>query len=92
MRIDLLFELTILGVHRTLLDLCTLPLQRWLQKWQAACWYLGMFIKEGQKIQEHIEQTIKDKEGKTFICTSTGKNELGEVVAVFNITWSVKSK
>ena len=47
---------------------------------------------EGQKIQEHIEQTIKDKEGKTFICTSIGKNEFGETVAIFNITWSVKSK
>ena len=51
-----------------------------------------LFSKFGPKIQEQIEQTIKDKEGKTFICTSIGKNESGEVVAVFNITWSVKSK
>ena len=47
---------------------------------------------EGQKIKEQIAQTIKDKEGKTFICTSIGKNEFGETVAIFNITWSVKSK
>lgn len=47
---------------------------------------------DGEMIQAQIEQTIKDKEGKIFVCTSTGKNELGEVVAVFHITWSVKSK
>jgi hypothetical protein len=47
---------------------------------------------EGQKIQTQINQSIEDGEAKTFICTSTGKNELGETVAVFNITWSVKAK
>lgn len=47
---------------------------------------------EGQKIQDQINQSIQDGEAKTFICTSTGKNELGETVAVFNITWSVKAK
>lgn len=47
---------------------------------------------EGEKIQEQINQSIQDGEAKTFICTSTGKNELNETVAVFNITWSVKAK
>jgi hypothetical protein len=47
---------------------------------------------EGEKIQEQINQSILDGEAKTFICTSTGKNELNETVAVFNITWSVKAK
>jgi len=47
---------------------------------------------EGEKIQEQINQSIQDGEAKTFICTSTGKNEMNETVAVFNITWSVKAK
>lgn len=47
---------------------------------------------EGQKIQEQINQSIQDGEAKTFICNSTGKNEMGETVAIFNITWSVKAK
>ena len=47
---------------------------------------------EGEKIQEQINQSIQDGEAKTFVCTSTGKNELNETVAVFNITWSVKAK
>ena len=52
-----------------------------------------LFIcEEGQKIQEQINQSIQDGEAKTFICTSTGKNELNETVAIFNITWSVKAK
>lgn len=47
---------------------------------------------EGQKVQDQINQSIQDGEAKTFICNSTGKNEMGETVAVFNITWSVKAK
>lgn len=47
---------------------------------------------EGQKIQDQINQSIQDGEAKTFICTTTGKNEQNETVAVFNITWSVKAK
>ncbi len=47
---------------------------------------------EGQKIQDQINQSIQDGEAKKFICTSTGKNELNETVALFNITWSIRAK
>lgn len=47
---------------------------------------------EGQKIQDQISQSIQDGEAKTFICTTTGKNEQNETVAIFKITWSIKAK
>jgi Domain of unknown function (DUF4442) len=47
---------------------------------------------DGLAIQNTIEDAIKTGEGKTIIATSIGKNEAGEVVAEFYITWSFKGK
>jgi acyl-coenzyme A thioesterase PaaI-like protein len=43
-----------------------------------------------------IAQTVADSRatgaGRTVLCTSTGRDEAGDVVAVFRITWSFRAK
>jgi len=45
---------------------------------------------EGVIIKETIEQAIEKGEPRTFKTRSIGKNEQGEIVANFFITWSFK--
>ena len=47
---------------------------------------------DGQLIEEAVNESIATKEGKAIVCKSVGKNELGEIVAIFNFTWSIKAK
>lgn len=47
---------------------------------------------DGEAIRETIEKAIADGESKSLITRSAGKNEAGELVAEFLITWSFKSK
>ena len=47
---------------------------------------------DGLMVSEAIEEAIATKQGKTITCESVGTNQHGEIVAVFNITWSFKSK
>ncbi|MFN8253299.1 MAG: PaaI family thioesterase [Ferruginibacter sp.] len=47
---------------------------------------------DGTLIKQTIEDAITTGEGKTITAKSTGVNEQGEVVAVFEVTWSFKSK
>ncbi len=47
---------------------------------------------EGDQLNATIEKAIATGEGQEFTACSTGKNEAGEVVAVFFITWSFKAK
>lgn len=47
---------------------------------------------EGELIKEVIEKAVQSGEGQTIIVTSTGKNDAGEKVAEFLITWSFKAK
>lgn len=47
---------------------------------------------DGLLIQNAVNETIQTKQGCTVICKSEAKNALGETVAVFNFTWSVKAK
>ncbi|MBP6430897.1 MAG: DUF4442 domain-containing protein [Ferruginibacter sp.] len=47
---------------------------------------------DGLAIQNTIEDAVKTGEGKTITATSIGKNQAGEVVAEFLITWSFKGK
>ncbi len=47
---------------------------------------------EGDKIREAIEKAIASGEGVTVDVVSTGRNSNGELVSVFNIRWSFKSK
>ena len=39
-----------------------------------------------------IEESVVSGEGKTYVCTSTGRNHAGEVIAKFTITWSFKAR
>lgn len=48
--------------------------------------------KDGQEIHNAIQESILTGEGKTVIATSTGKDEVGDVVAEFKVTWSFKAK
>ncbi|MBS1565793.1 MAG: DUF4442 domain-containing protein [Bacteroidetes bacterium] len=47
---------------------------------------------DGDALNETIERAVSSGEGQEFTATSTGRNEAGEVVAVFRITWSFKAK
>lgn len=47
---------------------------------------------EGLAIQQTIEEAITTGEGKTIKVKSTGKNDNGELVAEFYLTWSFKVK
>jgi hypothetical protein len=47
---------------------------------------------DGLAIQNTIEDAVNTGEGKTITATAIGKNQAGEVVAEFFITWSFKGK
>jgi predicted RNA-binding protein YlxR (DUF448 family) len=47
---------------------------------------------DGAMIEKAIEETIASGDAKTVRVKSTGKNEAGEIVADFFITWSFKTK
>lgn len=47
---------------------------------------------DGLAIRKTIEDAISTGEGKTVTAVSTGRNAEGEVVAVFQVTWSFKAK
>ena len=47
---------------------------------------------QGNVIYQTIEEAIKTGDGKSVKITSTGKNNVGEIIAIFNITWSFKIK
>ena len=47
---------------------------------------------DGDALRQIIEEGISTGEAKVFRARSVGKNEAGEVVAEFYITWSFKAK
>jgi hypothetical protein len=47
---------------------------------------------DGMKINDTIESAIAMGEGTTFACRSVGKNDAGETVSEFVITWSFKAR
>lgn len=47
---------------------------------------------DGAAIKQAVETAIATGEGKTITAKSTGLNEQGETVAVFEVTWSFKAK
>lgn len=48
--------------------------------------------KNGQEIHNAIQESILTGEGKTVIATSIGKDEVGDIVAEFKVTWSFKAR
>ncbi len=53
---------------------------------------ISFTCKDGAKVEAIIEECISTGEGRTLVCNSIGKNEQGEIVSEFFITWSFKSK
>jgi hypothetical protein len=47
---------------------------------------------DGSQIKKMIEEAIESGDGRTIRARSIGKNNAGEVVAEFFITWSFKAK
>jgi hypothetical protein len=47
---------------------------------------------DGDELNATIAKAIATGEGQSFTAQSTGRNEAGDVVAVFCITWSFKAK
>lgn len=47
---------------------------------------------QGLDIQEAVQQAINNPSGSTVTIKSTGRNEHGEIIAVFIFTWSFRKK
>ena len=47
---------------------------------------------DGAAIAQAIAESRATGEGRTVVCTSTGLDQAGDVVAVFRITWSFRAK
>lgn len=47
---------------------------------------------DGESINQAIEKAIETGKGESVTCQSTGRNQAGEVVAEFFVTWSFKTK
>ncbi|MEJ7660640.1 MAG: thioesterase [Hymenobacter sp.] len=46
----------------------------------------------GRAIVQAVAESRATGEGRTVVCTSTGLDEAGDVVAVFRVTWSFRAK
>jgi acyl-coenzyme A thioesterase PaaI-like protein len=47
---------------------------------------------DGPRIALALAECHATGEGRTVVCTSTGTDEAGDVVAIFRITWSFRAK
>lgn len=47
---------------------------------------------DGVAIGRALAESRATGEGRTVVCTSTGTDEAGDVVAIFRITWSFRAK
>jgi acyl-coenzyme A thioesterase PaaI-like protein len=47
---------------------------------------------DGAAIAQAVAKSRATGEVRTVVCTSTGRDEAGDVVAVFQVTWSFKAK
>ena len=47
---------------------------------------------DGSAIGTAVAESRATGQGRTVVCTSTGRDQAGEVVAVFRVTWSFKAK
>lgn len=47
---------------------------------------------DGAAIAQAVAESRATGEGRTVVCTSTGIDEAGDVVAVFRVTWSFRAK
>ncbi|ALW85092.1 thioesterase [Hymenobacter sedentarius] len=47
---------------------------------------------DGPLIAQAVAESCATGEGRTVVCTSTGVDEAGDVVAIFRLTWSFRAK
>ena len=47
---------------------------------------------DGAAIAQAVARSRATGEGRTVTCTSTGRDEAGDIVAVFRVTWSFRAK
>ena len=47
---------------------------------------------DGARIGQAIAESRATGEGRTVVCTSTGTDQAGDMVAIFRITWSFRAK
>jgi hypothetical protein len=47
---------------------------------------------DGEAIEAAVAESRGTGEGRTVLCTSTGRDEVGDVVAVFRVRWSFRAK
>ena len=47
---------------------------------------------DGPRIAQAVAESRATGEGRTVVCTSTGVDEAGDVVAVFRLTWSFRAR
>ena len=47
---------------------------------------------DGPAVAQAVAESRATGEGRTVRCTSTGRDEVGDVVAVFRVTWSFRAK
>ena len=47
---------------------------------------------DGAAIAAAVAKSRATGEGRTVVCSSTGRDEAGDVVALFRVTWSFKAK
>jgi acyl-coenzyme A thioesterase PaaI-like protein len=47
---------------------------------------------DGAAIAQAIADSRATGDGRTVVCTSTGRDEASDIVAVFRVTWSFKAK
>jgi redox-regulated HSP33 family molecular chaperone len=47
---------------------------------------------DGAALATAVAESRATGEGRTVVCTSTGRDEASDVVAVFRVTWSLKAK
>jgi acyl-coenzyme A thioesterase PaaI-like protein len=47
---------------------------------------------DGPAIAQAVAETLATGEGRTVVCTSTGRDAAGDTVAEFRITWSFRAK
>ena len=47
---------------------------------------------DAESLLHSIEESVITGEGRTHVCTSTGRNKHGDIIANFTITWSFKAR
>jgi hypothetical protein len=47
---------------------------------------------DGAAIAAAVAESRAAGEGRTVVCTSTGRDEAGDEVAIFRVTWSFRAK